>query len=67
MTITEAYTLQDAREFWDYNMLGDKIYYDIEHLFQDNYKVTVSGADKREFSEKGTTEFRTLWKPKQGD
>ena len=32
-TIAEAYTLQDAREFWDYNMLGDKIYFDIEHLF----------------------------------
>ena len=61
MNIAEAYPLQKYRIFWDYNMLGDKIYFEIQKLKGDEYKVIISGADKRVFIEKGTVEFRSLW------
>lgn len=63
-TIAEAYPLQKERIFWDYNIVGDMIYFEIKKLKGDEYKVIISGADKRVFIEKGTVEFRTLWKPR---
>ncbi len=63
-TLAEAYPLQKERIFWDYNMMGDMRYFEIQKLKGDEFKVIVSGADKREFIEKGTVEFRTLWRPK---